>query len=54
MFEPTTLILPLGIWATLRVASTLGGGADLDYRQYEQRAAYAQREARRDLVDTRD
>lgn len=44
MFEPTSLLLPVGIWATLRVAASLGGGADLDYRQYEQRAAYTQRE----------
>ncbi|MEU0539600.1 hypothetical protein [Nocardia sp. NPDC005978] len=54
MIEPTTLLLPLGIWATLRAAAALGGGADLDYRQHEQRTAYAQREVRRDLAGVRD
>jgi len=43
MFELSTLLLPLGIWATLYLAARLGGGTDLDYRAYEQRAAYTLR-----------
>lgn len=44
MPEPTTLLLPLGLWATLHVAARIGGGTDLDYRAREERAAYTLRE----------
>lgn len=53
MIEPTALLLPLGIWATLKVASSLGGGSDMDYRQHEQRSAYAQRRTSQSFTDTR-
>ncbi len=40
MIDPATAVLPVGIWLTLRLASHLGGGTDLDYRRRETRAAY--------------
>ncbi|MEU8901051.1 hypothetical protein [Nocardia sp. NPDC048505] len=47
MLELSWVLLPLGIVLALRAASALGGGTDLDYRRYEERAAYRDREKRR-------
>ncbi|MRH87116.1 hypothetical protein GFY24_06495 [Nocardia sp. SYP-A9097] len=41
MIDPASAVLPVGIWLTLRIASRLGGGTDLDYRRRETCAAYA-------------
>ncbi|WP_330184663.1 hypothetical protein OHB26_14345 [Nocardia sp. NBC_01503] len=42
MIDPASAVLPVGIWLTLRIASRLGGGTDLDYRRREERAAFTQ------------